>query len=74
MRLSADNRDPGYSPEHRHHIVILDGEIVCAITADEEEGYVLEWMKGPDGQYLTDENGHPVTRERRGGVVLQRTR
>lgn len=54
MRVSIREFDPGYAlyceklPTHEFSVT-LDGELVYAVTADEEEGMVLHYAKPISG-------------------------
>jgi hypothetical protein len=62
MRLSVIKGDPGYSPHMFGASVLLDGaEIKYVVTADEEAGYVVI--------YLRDSAGHFMFNGSRTGIV-----
>lgn len=64
MRVSIVEGDPGWVVDPISYHVTLDGRTVPAVTADEEEGFVLTWIRGLDG--------HPTTELQRGRVRIQR--
>ena len=66
MRLSVVEDDPGYSRESTRYEPLVDGVLVTALTADEEEGLVVEWLRGPDRKLMVDARGRPVTVTRTG--------
>ena len=68
MRASVLPEDPGYLPpeETRMLSVSLDGKSVEAVTADEEEGFVIV--------YKLDENGRVHRDKKTGDIALETLR
>lgn len=70
MRLSANEEDPGYKPELFNANIKLDGKIIdSVITADEEEGFVLAYVKDSNGKYEIDEEKQTLVQKRLEGKV-----
>jgi len=72
VRLSSDEKDRGYCallPNDRC-VVTLDGvQVRYAVTADEEAGYVIHYLRNEaDEYYLVD--GEPATETLFGKVVI----
>lgn len=75
MRISANPGDPGhktYSDAMKRDRVItvtLNGEAISdVVTADEDQGFVVQFERDGDGKPLIDGDGNLVTVSR-GGVV-----
>lgn len=72
MRISVDAEDPGYTPLAVAAVeeVLIDGHVINGcITADEEKGYVLCYLKDQDGNYVIDETGEHVEKVELTGEV-----
>ncbi len=67
MRVSIVEHDPGYVVDPYSYEVLLDGQLVVAVTADEESGEVWEWDL--DAYAMT---GDLTTRRRHGRVKITR--
>lgn len=53
MRVSVQKSDCGYVDNNWEYEVYLDNELQThAITADEEEGYILRYKKDEDGELI----------------------
>jgi hypothetical protein len=78
MRLSSVAGDPGFVslaliPREYHNQIriFFDGvEILGAMTADEEQGYILRAKSCPCGGCTLMENGMAMHEELRGEVVI----
>ena len=73
MRYSCDSDDPGFAAwsrdPRRHYVeVSIDGEVVRAITADTDEGYVLAYEERDGQMFIRD--GEAATVERFGDVRI----
>ena len=77
MRISVDRDDPGFETlailgeRRRKGIkILLDGQVVKrAITADDDEGYVLAYAEDLDGG-LASVDGEPIRKELHGRVRI----
>lgn len=71
MRLSADINDPGYGPSYASAKVFLDDvELHDCVTADEERGEVLVYMRDESNKLRTDpDDPHKILAEWKRGVV-----
>jgi len=55
MRISADPEDIGYVADTRHVSVLLNGiEQKMVLTADEEEGYIIQAVLAFNGDFVND--------------------
>ena len=55
MRISADPEDIGYVEDTRHVSVLLNGiEQKMVLTADEEEGYIIQAVLDFNGDLVND--------------------
>ena len=55
MRISADPEDIGYVEDTRHVSVLLNGiEQKMVLTADEEEGYIIQAVLDFNGDFVND--------------------
>lgn len=74
MRLSVDEKDPGYGPDIYDVTILLDGApIKNVITADEELGELLVSVTDAEGHFVLDKARDCfVTETRRGKVQIIR--
>lgn len=71
MRLSTIPGDSGYHLQACFGKVIFNGDIVeDAYTADEEEGAIYRYKRGPDGKLLHDAGGNLVCEVLSGDVKI----
>ena len=61
MRLSGNNKDPGFHPAFMHRcLVLFNGRIIRrVITADEELGYVWHYKTDENNKHIII-NGHAL--------------
>lgn len=70
MRLSAKRGDPGYTRNVYGAIVLLDGkEIKDVLTADEEAGYVVVYLRNSEGHFILNDARTEVVSKTIHGVV-----
>jgi hypothetical protein len=72
MRLSAKKGDPGYTRSTYGATVLLDGkEIKDVLTADEEAGYVVVYLRNSEGHFmLNDTRTEIVSKSLHGSVQI----
>ena len=75
-RISIDRNDPGFRADAFDPvwIVTLDGvELNDCVTADEDDGKVTVYARGPSGEYIKDDTGEAIaTTVLKGKVVISR--
>lgn len=72
MRLSAYKTDRGYSAEAHRYEVLLDGvPLPDCMTADEEQGVAVVFMRDADGNLMHD-GARMRTKARFGRVTIRR--
>lgn len=76
LRVSSIESDPGFATYRQHKTgwrVILDGKIVeNTITADEDEGLIVQAITTSTGQVVTDYRDNILTRTLRGVVKVEK--
>jgi len=73
MRISVLDGDPGFNPELARRVrVLLDGEDITTncMTADEESGTALIYVRDPAGRILLTGHGQPARLIVRGAVSI----
>jgi len=73
MRLSVLDGDPGFNPELARRVrVLLDGEDITTncMTADEETGTALIYVRDPSGRVMVTGYGQPACIVVRGSVSI----
>lgn len=71
MRLSVIQSDQGYSVAAFGCSVTLDGNpLDCCVTADEEQGAVLCYVKDAEGNFMLDDSKGAIKTEQLKGTVV----
>lgn len=73
MRISVDDRDPGYcaTPWVFQVAIQLDGQrLDDVVTADEEAGIVVRYSRSPKGYLVRDQSGEGFQTEQLQGTVV----